>query len=71
VALIGKLGSHQLEELFGDFHAQHAAERARLQAMIHYSQSLTCRMQLLREYFGEPGGGKCNHCDNCKTPMNA
>jgi ATP-dependent DNA helicase RecQ len=71
LALIGKLGSNQLEELFGDFHAQHEAERARLQAMIHYSQSPSCRMQLLREYFGEPSGDQCNHCDNCKTPLSA
>nr|WP_298718142.1 ATP-dependent DNA helicase RecQ [uncultured Steroidobacter sp.] len=68
LSLIGKLSNAQLEELFGDFEAQQQAERARLQAMISYSESLGCRMRFLREYFGEPGGDDCNHCDNCKQP---
>ncbi len=68
LTLIGKLRPEQLDDLFGDFEAQHQAERARLQAMIHYSESPDCRMQLLREYFGEPRGDKCGRCDNCRNP---
>lgn len=68
VALKGALSSQHLEHLFGNFDAQHGAERERLQAMIRYCESLNCRMQYLREYFGEPSGDLCNHCDNCKQP---
>jgi ATP-dependent DNA helicase RecQ len=66
--LIGKLRTDQLEEVFGDFEAQYEAERARLEAMIRYAESLHCRSQSLREYFGEPAGSNCNHCDNCERP---
>ncbi|WP_129646334.1 RecQ family ATP-dependent DNA helicase [Peristeroidobacter agariperforans] len=66
---IGNLRPEQLDELFGDFDAQHQAERDRLEAMIRYSESLECRMQLLREYFGEDRGHPCDHCDNCRRPQ--
>jgi superfamily II DNA helicase RecQ len=62
-------GKNQIEELFGDFEAQHAAERERLQAMVRYCEVLDCRTQFLREYFGEPRGSVCEHCDNCRQPV--
>jgi ATP-dependent DNA helicase RecQ len=68
IALKGTLRPAHLKNLFGSFDAQHQAERERLQAMIRYSEWLSCRMQYLREYFGEPSGENCNHCDNCKRP---
>ena len=40
----------------------------RTEAMIRYCESLNCRMQYLRDYFGEPSGDNCHHCDNCKHP---
>jgi len=69
VTLTGHLRGEQLEDLFGDFDAQHRAERARLEAMIRYCELLSCRMQFLREYFGEPSGEPCDHCDNCRRPV--
>jgi ATP-dependent DNA helicase RecQ len=68
LTLVGKLRPEQLDDLFGDFDAQYRAERARLQAMIHYSESADCRMQRLREYFGEARGRHCGRCDNCQNP---
>lgn len=68
VALNGRLRSEHLKNLFGSFEAQHQAERDRLQAMIRYCESLSCRTQYLREYFGEASGENCDHCDNCKRP---
>ena len=68
LAVKGHLRSDQVEDLFGNFDAQHQAERERLQAMVRYSEALSCRMQYLREYFGEPSGEHCEHCDNCKRP---
>lgn len=26
-------------------------------------------MQFLREYFGDPTGEACVHCDNCQNPV--
>jgi ATP-dependent DNA helicase RecQ len=67
LGLKGKLRPDRLDPLFGSFDAQHQAERERLQAMIRYCESLSCRMEYLREYFGEPGGEACDHCDNCRS----
>ena len=68
ISLQGNLRPKHIEHLFGNFNAQHQAERERLQAMIRYCESLSCRMQYLREYFGEPKGENCGHCDNCRRP---
>lgn len=68
LVLAGTLQSEQLDALVGDFDAQYQAERERLDAMIRYCESLGCRMQFLRQYFGEPGGEACQHCDNCQQP---
>lgn len=68
VALKGNLRARHLEDLFGSFDAQHQAERDRLQAIIRYCESLSCRTRYLRDYFGEPEGEKCGHCDNCSRP---
>ena len=69
LSVSGKPVPEQIEELVGDFEAQHAAERERLQAMVRYCEVLDCRMQFLREYFGEPRGRACEHCDNCREPV--
>ena len=68
ITLTANLRPEHVRDLFGSFDAQHQAERERLQAMIRYCESLSCRMQYLREYFGEPSGTECQHCDNCKQP---
>lgn len=68
IALQGDLRREQLDLLIGSFDSQHQAERERLQSMIKFCEWLSCRSQYLREYFGEPGGEPCNHCDNCKQP---
>ena len=57
------------KQLAGEFATRYYADRARLQAMIHYAESTICRMQFLREYFGEPSGERCGRCDNCRKPL--
>ncbi len=42
-------------------------DRERLQQMMRYAETAQCRMQYLREYFGEDHGAECGHCDNCKA----
>jgi ATP-dependent DNA helicase RecQ len=71
LTVVDQLRGEQLDDLFGDFDAQHQAERARLEAIIRYAETLSCRTQYLREYFGEPAGAACDHCDNCRRPVSA
>ena len=56
----------ELEQFMGAFDAKRETEQERLRAIIQYGEMASCRMQYLREYFGEPAGKACNHCDNCK-----
>lgn len=57
------------EQFALDFTARYSADRERLHAMMHYADSTMCRMQFLREYFGEPPGERCGRCDNCRRPF--
>jgi ATP-dependent DNA helicase RecQ len=41
-----------------------AVERARTEAMEAYVHEVGCRWRSLLEYFGEPAGDRCGHCDN-------
>jgi len=45
---------------------RYEADQERLRAMMHYGEMVTCRFQYMREYFGEPRGSACGHCDNCR-----
>jgi ATP-dependent DNA helicase RecQ len=65
------LSATQFDEFIRDFDAQHEAERERLRLMMRYGEMASCRMQFLREYFGEPAGDACRHCDNCNAPQTA
>ena len=69
--LVRPLSGPELEEFIATFDSQHAAEQERLQAMMHYGETTMCRMQFLREYFGEPAAERCGHCDNCAWPARA
>jgi ATP-dependent DNA helicase RecQ len=40
-------------------------DRARLDAMVRYTQLGTCRNAELLRYFGESPAPHCSHCDNC------
>ncbi|BDX21164.1 ATP-dependent DNA helicase RecQ [Polynucleobacter sp. TUM22923] len=44
-------------------------ERQKLNALLGYCESITCRHQGILRYFGEAHPGKCNHCDNCLEPV--
>jgi ATP-dependent DNA helicase RecQ len=50
-----------------DRHVQIARERAenRLQYMLRYARSVTCRRRFLLTYFGETHGERCGSCDVC------
>lgn len=59
----------QRESFVAGFELHYEADRARLQAMMRYADSTRCRMQFLREYFGEGLGDPCGRCDNCRHPI--
>ncbi|HUQ04863.1 MAG TPA: ATP-dependent DNA helicase RecQ [Kofleriaceae bacterium] len=48
------------------YEQKRAQDRARLQAMLRYSQSHLCRSRLLVTYFGYTDGDPCGVCDNCQ-----
>lgn len=62
-------GEHELEPLLGAFDAQYQADRERIETMMRYGQTTRCRMQFMREYFGDAAGNHCEHCDNCAHPV--
>jgi ATP-dependent DNA helicase RecQ len=41
--------------------------RSRIDMMLRYAESGTCRGRALLGYFGEQMNGACGHCDNCET----
>jgi len=41
----------------------------KLQCMINFAESFTCRRQILLNYFSEYHAGKCDNCDICENPV--
>ncbi|MEZ4402054.1 MAG: ATP-dependent DNA helicase RecQ [Kofleriaceae bacterium] len=48
------------------YEQKRAQDRARLQAILRYTQSHLCRARLLVTYFGYTDGPDCGACDNCQ-----
>ncbi len=44
-------------------------ERQKLNALLGYCESVSCRHQSILRYFGEEHPGHCGQCDNCLTPV--
>jgi ATP-dependent DNA helicase RecQ len=44
-------------------------ERQKLDALLGYCESITCRHQTVLRYFGEEHHGNCGECDNCLEPV--
>ncbi|MDR3388488.1 MAG: DNA helicase RecQ [Rudaea sp.] len=44
------------------------AERAKLDALLAYAETIGCRRQRLLGYFGEIFAAPCGNCDNCTNP---
>ena len=44
-------------------------ERQKLDALLGYCESTTCRHQTVLRYFGEQHPGNCGACDNCLEPV--
>ncbi len=59
------LSAEQVLHLIATSEERAQQDKHKLDEMMHYAESTTCRRQILREYFGEPIGGPCHNCDNC------
>ena len=67
---IADLGGSDLafQDLPIDFQAleqRRQSNREKLQRVVDYAASRRCRQELLLDYFGDPSGKACGHCDNC------
>jgi hypothetical protein len=47
------------------FEARRISDRRRLFDLLKYMNTQRCRVQMMREYFGEPAGELCGLCDSC------
>lgn len=54
-----------IEALLAAYKERMEHDRARLNEMMHYAESVSCRRQMFRRYFNEPVGPACENCDNC------
>jgi ATP-dependent DNA helicase RecQ len=47
---------------------QRRIERQKVESLIGYCETVSCRRQVLLGYFGEADHPPCGNCDNCQTP---
>jgi ATP-dependent DNA helicase RecQ len=55
----------QIDKAAQVFEARRISDRRRLMSLLSYMNTQRCRVQMLRDYFGEPEGEKCGLCDSC------
>jgi ATP-dependent DNA helicase RecQ len=68
VRLRGNMRGDERESFLASYDELAGADRDRLATMMRYAETVRCRTQFLREYFGEAAGESCGHCDNCSRP---
>jgi ATP-dependent DNA helicase RecQ len=49
--------------------ARKMVERQKLDALLGFCESISCRHQTILRYFGEAHAGDCGQCDNCNSPV--
>ncbi len=55
----------QVDKAAQVFEARRITDRRRLADLLKYMNTQRCRVQMMREYFGEPEGHECGLCDSC------
>jgi ATP-dependent DNA helicase RecQ len=55
-----------LEQLLRSYEERAVSDKDRLAVMMHYAETVDCRTQTIRRYFGDPEGEPCGRCDNCR-----
>jgi len=59
--------AEELARLLDEYEDRRHDDRQRLDTMMRYAQSGSCRVRFLREYFGDAADDDCGHCDNCQA----
>lgn len=59
--------AEELQAFLREYEQRHTGDRERLDQIMRYAETTFCRTRVLREYFGEPSGKDCGHCDNCRA----
>ncbi len=54
-----------IERLLAAYTDRAQNDRDRLTEMMHYAETVDCRVQVIRRYFGDDAGEPCGRCDNC------
>jgi ATP-dependent DNA helicase RecQ len=67
--LVRPMSDTELTAFLQTFTTRYGADRNRLHSIMRYGETTLCRMKFIREYFGEPQGEHCGHCDNCRHPV--
>lgn len=57
----------EMNSFLSAYEQRYLTDRERLDQMMRYAETTFCRTRVLREYFGEPSGTDCEHCDNCRA----
>jgi len=55
----------QIDKASSIFEARRISDRRRLAELLKYMNLQKCRVQMMREYFGEDAGPPCGLCDSC------
>jgi len=69
VVLRPSLSQTDVTAVVDAYRAKQSIDRDKLEQMMRYGRSASCRWQLLLEYFGEPLSEPCGTCDNCRQPL--
>jgi ATP-dependent DNA helicase RecQ len=63
----GEVPEGMLELAAKWFDLKRIEDRRRLDALVAYAETKTCRVRHMLDYFGEPGAERCGRCDNCRA----
>ncbi|MCC9642386.1 RecQ family ATP-dependent DNA helicase [Rhodopirellula sp. JC740] len=56
---------HQLKIDFDELARRKKAEYEKLEAVIDFARSTSCRQHVILNYFGDPNASECGKCDHC------
>jgi ATP-dependent DNA helicase RecQ len=66
IKVLNKFDSdEQLTQFLDAYEERHQTDRQRLEQIMHYAQTMQCRVAFLQNYFGEAETTNCGRCDNC------
>jgi ATP-dependent DNA helicase RecQ len=59
--------AEEMAKFLAEYESRHQSDREKLDDMMHYAQTMQCRVSFLQKYFGETEEIKCGRCDNCNS----